>query len=160
MVYRENRSPGLEWRVQVVSYHIVFYERGMSSISKACLELSNSIKGLRLSRSQPPEPTVTGPGNVNPTTTTTRTGSTASTVSSTISRALRNATSRMKAFDRNGQTVVTPASKKPILLPWEDERFLNKFFYYFSLLVFNCNLSPFIITFSIHFSYNLVCIIT
>lgn len=104
----------------------------MSSLSKACLELSNSIKGLRLSRSQAQEPQAppttgsTGAGS-----STGRTGSTATTVTSTISRALRSATSRMKAFDRNGQTVSTPV-KRPVILPWEDEAFLTRFFFYFS----------------------------
>ena len=96
----------------------------MSSLSKACLELSNSIKGLRLSRTLSEGG---GPGGRDSLAGGVRT---ASAVTSTISRALKSATSRVKAFDRNGH-LPTPILKK-VVRPLEDEKFLSRLFQYFS----------------------------
>lgn len=97
----------------------------MSSISKACLELSNSIKGFRLSRAQSePNPAAKGDmvmSNVRA----------ASAVTSTITRAIKSATSRVRAFDRNGHLPHLLLRKVPPN-PWEDEKFLLQFFLYFS----------------------------
>ncbi len=117
----------------------------MSSISKACLELSNSIKGLRLSRSQSqssdaanannPQNANTGGGSIS------SNYRTAATVTASISRALKSATNRVRSFDRNGHLTSAPPNTTQSLpkfkLPpqpklWEDDRFLQNFFNYFS----------------------------
>ncbi len=96
----------------------------MSSLSKACIELSNSIKGLRLSRSPSEGQSTTREGSLS--------GSrAASTVTSTISRALKSATNRVKAFDRNGHMAAVVANRKPLIRPWEDATFLTRFFAFF-----------------------------
>ena len=101
-----------------------------SSLSKACLELSNSIKGFRLSRASPaPDPA--------PVTTSSATGKpevasnirAASTVTSTISRAIKSAT---RAFERNGHMPTHALLKKVPPIPWTDDKFLAKFFLYFA----------------------------
>ena len=104
----------------------------MSSISKACLELSNSIKGLGLSRSQSQS---SDAANANTTTGSNLSSNyrTAATVTASISRALKSATSRVRSFDRNGHMPSTPPPKKiPQPKLWEDDKFLQNFFYYFS----------------------------
>ena len=100
----------------------------MSSISKACMEISNSIRGFRLRGSQS-ETTGAG-GGKDAFSAAVRTASSVS-VTSTITRAIKSATSRVKAFDRNGQ-VAAPPPKKPLPSIWEEEKFLAKFFFYFS----------------------------
>ena len=133
---------------------------GMSSISKACLELSNSIRGFRLSRSQSDQVPlassgangVASGGKVDVLGSSSmgrpQTGAAVS-VTTTISRAIKSATSRVKAFDRNGHapsagmqqqqisppTPVAPAMpppRKPLPNIWQDEKFLTHFFFYFS----------------------------
>ncbi len=109
----------------------------MSSISKACLELSNSIKGLRLSRSQSQS---SDAANANNNTTGSSTVSsnyrTAATVTASISRALKSATNRVRSFDRNGHMTTVTNTPPPKRMPqpklWEDDKFLQNFFYYFS----------------------------
>ncbi len=78
----------------------------MASISKACLELSNSIRGFRLGRSASDNVAVTS--SINTPTTTPGGGSkdvfvskASLSVTTTITRAIKSATSRVKAFDRN-----------------------------------------------------------
>ncbi len=107
----------------------------MSSISKACLELSNSIKGLRLSRSQS-STSASDAANANSTTNTQMSSNyrAAATVTASISRALKSATNRVRSFDRNGHTPTNNPLPKRIPQPklWEDDKFLCRFFYYFS----------------------------
>jgi F-box/leucine-rich repeat protein 16 len=134
---------------------------GMSSISKACLEISNSIRGFRLTRSQsdtaPLAPSTGANGVTNGAkldllgSSSGRSAPTAaSSVTTTISRAIKSATSRVKAFDRNGQSnsappqpppptsppvqapALMPKARKPLPSVWQDEKFLAKFFFYFS----------------------------
>lgn len=99
----------------------------MSSISKACLELSNSIKGFRLGRTQSSDSSSSTKDVLNNV-------RSASTVTSTISRALKSATSRVKAFDRNGHmhTQQPAPLRKPQVNVWEDRKFLARFFLFFS----------------------------
>lgn len=96
----------------------------MSSLGKACLELSRSIKGFRFSRQSPQDSkdTVTSSGAQTATVTTTTEdgsvpvsdevtcavsdGATAggSSVTSTISRVIRSATNRVRAFPSSPQS--------------------------------------------------------
>ncbi|KAK2156261.1 hypothetical protein LSH36_217g02014 [Paralvinella palmiformis] len=84
----------------------------MASISKACLEISNSIRGFRLSRSQPETGSATSAsssGNPDVKGAAGRDGcasrglTVTGSVTNTITRAIKSATSRVKAFDKNGQ---------------------------------------------------------
>ena len=100
----------------------------MSSLSKACLEISNSIKGLRLSRGQ--SDAVAGSTTVKDALNNVRV---APSVTSTLTRAIKSATNRVKAFDRNVSTAspVVPA-RKPQVIVWEDDKWLQHLFLFFS----------------------------
>ena len=111
----------------------------MSSISKACLELSNSLKGFRLSR------TPSSDGNSPPANKDMLANvRAASAVTSTISRALKSASNRMRGVPERGNGPATPpvAPAPPQTPPtprqpdvsslWEDDKFLTNLFSYFS----------------------------
>lgn len=129
----------------------------MSSLSRACIELSNSIKGFRLSRSADSTTGKDGGGGVNASTTnsvttttaltaptTTSNVKTATSVTSTITRAIKSATSRVRGATtpteqhKNGHSNLimmmnsTMSKKWTGENPWEDESFLTKLFMYFS----------------------------
>ena len=104
----------------------------MSSLSRACLELSNSIKGFRLGRSSPTESSggkegVTNISNMRA----------AATVTSTITRAIKSATNRVRGAttfeSRTAQNqYMCSVLKRCSQDPWTDEKFLRQFFLYFS----------------------------
>ena len=105
----------------------------MSSISKACLEISNSIKGFRLSRAASTPPPTTESASTRESS-----GSRAtSSVTSTISRVIKSATSRMKGLPEKPGT--TPLDPLPTVIPgrpalpdiWQNEEILGVFFLYF-----------------------------
>ncbi|KAI0218327.1 F-box/LRR-repeat protein 16 [Lamellibrachia satsuma] len=104
----------------------------MSSISKACLEISNSIKGFRLSRAASTTPTEGGSTRES-----SSGGRAASSVTSTISRVIKSATSRMKGLPERADS--PPSESLPVVTPerpslpdiWQNEEILSVFFLYF-----------------------------
>ena len=109
----------------------------MSSFSRACFELSNSIKGLRLSRSQSSERSgsaTSGSGGVGKDAMHHHASRTTNTVTNTITRALKSATNRVRGLDKNGHLhqIQAALAKRPVVNPWEDQTFLLRFFMFFS----------------------------
>ena len=105
----------------------------MSSISKACLEISNSIKGFRLSRGGAATTPAEGGS-------TRESGRATSSVTSTISRVIKSATSRMKGLpERAGAETPPTETSLPAVTPerpslpdiWQNDEILAVFFLYF-----------------------------